>query len=558
MLSSVRFKFGSSPSADPLVLDPRPITVFVGPNNSGKSMTLRGIETWCRTGTPQPRNIVDEIDAELPDAEQALAELGPLRRRPIAGQVVPEGLILVGRSDPHQQPGYQERINLEHFISIWRARDWQYIGRYFLTFFTLRLDGKTRFSLTEPRPVGDLQEAAENHLVALFKDDEARKRIRGILAAAFGLYFVIDPTGITHFKIRLSEREPSDNAEEQALDERARSFHGAAADILELSDGVKAYTVIFSAVLSANYKIVLIDEPEAFLAPALRRQLGSKLATLAQERGGNLFAATHDADFLMGGLQAGSDVNVVRLTYSAGKPTARMLPPETLVRLMRDSLLRSTNVLSALFHEAAVVAEADTDRTFYQEINERLLVFDREGIDSCLFLNARNKQTVPTVAGPLRQMGIPAAMVLDIDALKDGGKEWTRLLDAANVPETSRDALNSHRAAVKKAFDRSGKDVNRDGGVAVLDGDAKESCNDLLDQLAGYGIFLVPDGELEAWLPELGVDKHGPDWLIEVFEKMGVNPRDPGYAKPQQAGVWAFVEKVGRWVQDENQKGMPQ
>ncbi len=29
-----------------------PVTVFVGPNNSGKSKVLMGIEQYCRTGNP--------------------------------------------------------------------------------------------------------------------------------------------------------------------------------------------------------------------------------------------------------------------------------------------------------------------------------------------------------------------------------------------------------------------------------------------------------------------------------------------------------------------------
>jgi hypothetical protein len=394
--------------------------------------------------------------------------------------------------------------------------------------------------------------------MALFKDDEARSKIREMTAEAFGLHFVIDPTGMTQFRINMSERAPLDNQEEQALDERARSFHGAATDILELSDGVQAFTGILAAMLSANFRTVLIDEPEAFLAPALRRKLGNRLATLAQERRVTLFAATHSADFLMGCLQAGSSINVVRLTYRGGNATARLLQPETLLRFMRDPLLRSTNVLDALFHEFAVVTEADTDRAFYQEINERLLGSDREGIDNCLFLNARNKQTVPQVAGPLREIGIPAAMVVDIDVLKYGGRVWSRLLDAANVPETSRTALNSHRTAVLRAFEESGKDMKKDGGITILERDAKESCEILLDQLADYGIFAVPGGEVESWLPDLGATGHGPDWLIEVFEKMGSNPREPGYVKPQDDGVWGFIERVGGWIRNEARRGMPE
>lgn len=557
MISSVEFTFGRSSDDIPLTLDPKPITVLVGPNNSGKSLALREIETWCKVGPSQQRKVIAQIDADFPDVERALAELEPFKRQPSAGQVVQEGVITIRKPDPYQEGQPEQQFRESSFRSQW-PQNWTYTSQFYLALFTVRLDGRTRFSLTQPRGSGDLQDLPQNHLAALFKDDRARKRIREIVEDAFGLHFVIDPTGMTQFKIRMSERAPSDSQEEQALDERARSFHGAATEIVELSDGVQAFTGILAAVLSSNYKIVMIDEPEAFLAPSLRRKLGNRLATLSQEREGALFAATHDADFLMGCLQSGASINIVRLTYRGGNATVRLLQPKTLVRFMRDPLLRSTNVLDALFYESAVVTEADTDRAFYQEINERLLDFDREGIDNCLFLNARNKQTVPQIAGPLREIGIPAAMVVDIDVLKEGGQVWTRLLDAANVPATSRTALNSLRVAVLREFEKSGKDMKRDGGVRVLGTDAGDSCRSLLDQLSDYGIFVVPEGEVESWLPALGATGHGPNWLIEVFEKMGANPRDPDYVKPQGDGIWTFVEKIGRWIQNENRRGMPE
>lgn len=550
--------------------------MLVGPNNSGKSSALREIETWCKIGPQQLRKVVAELDVDLPDAERALTDLEPFKKSPGAGQVIQEGVVTVRRPDSHQEGMADQQFHEPSFRVQWNARDWTWVSQFYLAFFTVRLDGRTRFSLTQPRSSGDLQDLPQNHLAALFRDDEARVKIRTIVEDAFSLHLVIDPTGMTQFRIRMSGRAPSDNQEEQALGERARSFHGAATDILELSDGVQAFSGILAAVLSANYKIVMIDEPEAFLAPALRRKLGSRLATLSQEREGTLLAATHDANFLMGCVQSGADINVVRLTHRKGNATARLLQPETLVRFMRDPLLRSTNVLDALFHESAVVTEADTDRAFYQEINERLLSSDREGIDDCLFLNARNKQTVPQIAGPLREIGIPAAMIVDIDVLKEGGQVWTKLLDAASVPETSRTALNSYRAAVKRAFDESGKDMKKDGGVAVLEKDARESCESLLDLLADHGVFVVPGGEVEAWLPELGITGHGPPWLIQVFERMGTNPQEEGYveppngakpqgvAEPQQGGtkrrsedVWQFLGRIDEWLRDENRRGIP-
>jgi hypothetical protein len=75
-----------------------------------------------------------------------------------------------------------------------------------------------------------------------------------------------------------------------------------------------------------------------------------------------------------------------------------------------------------LFFEAVIVCEADSDRAFYQEINERLLAeFDNRGMNNCLFINAQNKQTVWDIVKPLRELGIPTIGIVDIDVLKEGG-----------------------------------------------------------------------------------------------------------------------------------------
>ena len=89
--------------------------------------------------------------------------------------------------------------------------------------FTARLDGRARFELMNEQPTHDLQLPAQHHLAALFKNDQARERVRELAASAFpGMYFVIDPTGMQVFRVRMSSRAPADSAEEQNLDQRAR------------------------------------------------------------------------------------------------------------------------------------------------------------------------------------------------------------------------------------------------------------------------------------------------------------------------------------------------
>jgi hypothetical protein len=111
----------------------------------------------------------------------------------------------------------------------------------------------------------------------------------------------------------------------------------------------------------------------------------------------------------------------MRLTYNDDKPKAKLLPSNILYPLLYNHLLRSTGVLEALFYENVIVTEADTDRAFYDEINHRLITFDKKrGIESCLFLNAKSIQTVSDIVKPLREFGIPSAAIVDIDVLKNG------------------------------------------------------------------------------------------------------------------------------------------
>ena len=81
--------------------------------------------------------------------------------------------------------------------------------------------------------------------------------------------------------------------------------------------------------------------------------------------------------------------------------------------------MRSAKILDGLFYDYVIVTEADADRAFYQEINERLLRFMPDlGIPNCLFVNSQGKQTEKTIICPLREIGIPTAGIVDIDLIK--------------------------------------------------------------------------------------------------------------------------------------------
>lgn len=434
-----------------------------------------------------------------------------------------------------------------------------YFCNYYLTHKTLWLGGADRINLVADQGGGDLQGPPTSSLQILFRNDAMRSEVRRIVSEAFGTYFVIDPTSLGNLRVRLASCPPANHQEERGLHDEAVTYHSRAQLISEASDGVKAFTGIVTEVIAGDPDVILIDEPEAFLHPGLAAKLGFEIASAARNAAKRVFVSTHSPTFLMGCIQSSVPTNIIRLTHRGDVSTARVLPNEEILELMRHPLLRSTGVLSGLFYEFVVVTESDADRAFYQEVNERLLqLIPERGILNCLFINAQNKQTIPTIVAPLRKLGIPVASIVDIDVLKDGGAVWTNMTKAACIPELLQTNMGNMRAAIKRAMEETGKDMKRHGGVNILGREERESAEELLSQLAKYGVFVVPNGELESWLKSLGASGHGPGWLVDIFGKMGSDPNLADYVRPTDGDVWDFMAGLKAWLNNPQRFGIPE
>jgi energy-coupling factor transporter ATP-binding protein EcfA2 len=474
MLSNLRLRFGPAPGEPPLQLDPGAMTVFVGPNNSGKSLALREIEM-----RPDMPFIVDSVS---------------------------------GTASP-----------------------------------ATRLDGLSRLSLLE-RQISETLHEPTLALTRLLVHARNRERVRATIYDAFGVHFVIDPTSMRWFEPRLSSVEPPPGIE-NSLDAGAREFFSAAKPIADFSDGVRAFAGIVTALLATDFRLVLIDEPEAFLHPPLSRKLGRFVAELARERQGNVIAATHSADFLFGAVTSGVPVNIVRLTWDGSVATARLMPSNEIATIVRNPFMRTARVLDAVFHRGAVVCEADADRAFYDEINARLLT-QNEGAADALFLNANGKDSLARIIGPLRRFGIPAAAVADLDLLlhQDTDQDaLAELLSVCNVPFATANALTTLARQVKQRYEALMLRP-KTAGIGGLTKSAQTEARILLEQLATYGIFPVPVGELERWLSGRVIAPSRDTWLQRAFETM----RDP-----EAGDVWDFVRRITQWIHDPGRRGMP-
>lgn len=557
MIESIKLKFGGFTGEAPLNVPCVPLTIFVGPNNAGKSLALQEINMFCRQGHKNPNQLIlDDISFSTCDEEKAKEKIKAISVN------LKNNEACIGDTVTIASFTNKSEINREELLQLIKNPHYNLTAfcRLYVDKTILILDGKQRIELIKEKNMGDLTKEITNCFQALFLDDKKRKEIRRILYEAFNKYFVIDPTNGGKLRIRLSEEEPTEV--EKTLTNEALEFHKRAILIDETSDGVKAFTGLLTEIIAGDPNILLIDEPEAFLHPNLAHKLGKEIAQAINDSEKRLFVATHSSDFIMGCVHAGTPLNIVRLTNHKN-PTARILPYQEILKLMRNPLLRSTGILKGLFYEFVIVTESDTDRAFYQEINERLLHFKSEwGIPNCLFVNAQNKQTIPAIIKPLRALGIPAVGIVDIDIVKGGGKEWTRLLDAIYVPQGSQKPLETGRHVIKSIFDKFDptdkelKKIKRNG-ITLLSSDNQSAANDFFDHLDNYGLFTVRYGEIESWLADLDLNKSKPNWLVAIFEKMGEDPNSKDYIRPNDGDVWKFIGDLKKWLTNPNRKGIP-
>ena len=571
MLEKIKFRTGSIPSSPPLELDLTAVTVIVGPNNSGKSLFLRELDNWSKFGVASPDyNFNSRIIADVRFLPLERAEIE--REYILTGINDEEKLMSTSRINAHSWGNFSELV--ECALDPENHRDAVVLSNNrlgtsssfapnayssFRSFYTTYFLGSSRANLLSEEELGDLSKRENRGVLShLFINNALRKKVSDIVFDVFKKYFILDPTNVGKVRVRLSDREPESEVEEKSLTTSAVSLHQRAIPIEEFSTGVNAYVGIMASLIAKGSKIILIDEPETFLHPALATKLGRQMSQLTlQDRTMRVFAATHSTSFLMGCIQSGAPVNIVRFTYKDRIATTRLLAKDQLLNLMCNPVLRSTRVLEGLFYDAVIVTEADSDRAFYQEINERLLdAKDRRGISNCLFINAQNKQTVWDIVNPLRKLGIPAVGVVDLDIIKEG---MIATLQKAFVPQLEQQPLSALATAIRDVLEKIAPSSGwkTTGGIELLVGNELSSAHSLLNQLEGFGIFLVSSGELESWLSHLAIPHEKKFWLRRMFERMGEDPLDVNYIKPASGDVWDFMGRINQWTSNSSRRGIP-
>jgi hypothetical protein len=435
----------------------------------------------------------------------------------------------------------------------------------------------TNFSAQRPDAPGRL-----NHpLHFLMNDERLTREFREAFAKAFQMNLIIDGFGNT-INLRISRHLTQDDfvstTNTGIFDPELSERLSAALPIQVQSDGVRSFAGILFTLLTRQFPLLLIDEPEAFLHPPQARLLGQYLARW--NRRGQIFVSTHSLDVLLGLIEGDpSNVLIVRLTREGSSTSPHMLPPASLAEISENPLFHYSRALDGLFHHAVVLCEAERDCTFYSAALECALERQERGFTpgDVLFVPTGGKDGFPEMAKALKAVSIPVVVIPDMDIMNDRGKlrtlidamggDWSSFESSYNVAteafrQPRQPVLNGQilRAVSEvlspisdKIFDNQTKEEVRVAmrinpspweelkryGIDAFRNQARQEADKIISRLGELGIVVVERGELESLAPSVRSRK-GKNWLAEALEERAY--RD----EPAQKQISRVIQTVER------------
>ena len=184
MIKTFKLKFGRAKGIEPETITAAPVTVFVGPNNSGKSKILSEIYQYCQTGSKYENFVLLEELTFIETPDEKISEtIDHVKQVPGHADALQMGHILVGNASSRRQ------VNPDQ-LKMWLTSpttNLSAFAQYFLQFATLILGGSNRINLVVTQPGGDLQQSAQSSFQMLFRDDIKRAEVRRIVYEAFGV-----------------------------------------------------------------------------------------------------------------------------------------------------------------------------------------------------------------------------------------------------------------------------------------------------------------------------------------------------------------------------------
>ena len=521
-ISKLVFSGGSS-----FDLDLNEKVLLVGPNNSGKSESLREVLAICQNGKKERSIVIADIEISKSGSVEELRK------------------FLEDDADfVNGAYRYEDWQIHENHIQFWGQ---PYLMHQLSPGFIKKIAADDRLKICEQQnsiAPGD-QKSKPQHI--LYDDEALMSKISGLFRRAFAKDLMFDFRGGSRLPIHVGELPKLEGMIDRVGDLYVRAVREKPL-LDKQGDGMKSYAGILFEAIVANRNITLIDEPEAFLHPPQMRRLGE---TLSSEVVGQLIVATHSSDIMRGFLEGTrGDVRILRIRREGDVNIVSEAAPVVIKDLWEKPELRYSNALEGIFHEQTIICEDDSDCRLINSVADHLSNGATHQWQDTAYVPTGGKHGIPKVAAVLRRIGVPVKAVFDVDFLAEpalvettveafGGRWaeveplWVRVdaavrngIKAKTVGQIKEEIVallekagegNLPKGDVVEAM-KQGKpwaEVKRYGARGIPKGEAQLAYNALRDKLEEIGVFLVPVGEIENFCQEIGL--HGPKFVTKLL-----------------------------------------
>lgn len=517
------------------------ITVFVGPNNAGKSASLKEAAKLLRARN-QKTIVLNSISIENEGDINALFSFVESTSRKI---------IRENQSEPSFQ-GYGYDIQTPHIRQWWSNYKNGLDNLYPLFVNTLTTEER----LTRANPATNIKITSQppSHPIHfLQRSDEVEKRFSDYFREAFEMDLIVHRNAGGEVPLYVGKKPTLDEGEDRISVSYLEKIEKL--DLLHLQgDGMRSFVGVLLSAFISNHSILLIDEPEAFLHPPQARLLGKMIAAnLPSER--QLFLSTHSGDFLKGLLdESKANLKIIRIQRQRTLNRVSVLNSRDIKRIWSDSILRHSNVLDGLFHSKVIICESDSDCRFYSAILSAIHEGNNFISSDILFIQSGGKHRMPIIIKSLKKLNVDVRVIADFDVLNSidplksifkelGGtwenieRDWKNIKDAIDKkrPELEKDEIQKD---INSILDMCPKIVPQEkvleiekvlrrasawstakevGKSFIPNGELTQAYERIQSQLKEKRLHIVEFGQLESFCKSIG--NHGPKWVNSVLEK---------------------------------------
>lgn len=511
------------------------IVVFVGANNVGKSQTLKDIYKLCDRKVPTM--VVEDIDIVKYDVDL--------------------DKFLPTISHIKNMGAYKEFSGMGFYFNSYSVQDYAKEKRYgqIRDIFVAYLDTMNRLSICNP-PELISRNAEKRHPIhyAAF-NGKYRIWLSENFKKAFGKDLIPFTQNGSNIPLCIGDVVKFDTEfdDEQLRQEAYSEILETYKQVQDQGDGIKSFTGILLYLMLDYYSTFLIDEPESFLHPPQANIMGRIIGeTLQADQ--QAFISTHSEEIIKGLLEVCPDrIKIVRIKREGDYNSISVLDNERFSEIWNDPLLKYSNIMTSLFHKEVMLCESDSDCKMYSVI-EHHLKYKVGKYSETLFIHCGGKHRMAKIASALRSLDIDVKLIPDLDVLNDEcifkgiatsfDVDWesikkdyniiasnlhsskeavdknkllgmvSQIVNESENPNLSLKEINTIKAELKT--ESKWEALKKNGITALPSGDATVAFQRLDQVLRNAGIFIVPVGELECFVKQVG--GHGPDWVNKVLE----------------------------------------